>query len=511
MKNFAVIIMIFVFFSACNGNSRNHDSDDLPDLHDYDNTDADLSDDLSDEALAESENKDDDADVYYQEAEDCPALMWAKFPYYRKDGTIHFCRKCDQPAKSDDPDCVKNLWSEINKKYYNKYPERDCLDYPCVIKGMKSEIEFGTDCDKLLTPRNDYLWDAGGRGLRHHFIDNDKAVFDMSTGISSFQELYSYSTDSRLFSYDATNDEYTIIIPTSYYNVAYFKGKFVAYVMNYNKISNEQSYSTAHKKQFMVMYEEGKGYKVVYPSEFEEISRPGFAFNEKWLALNFREKTYAPYKIIYADVNEWKWHEFEIDYPEYAPDISGNNLVFNDDKGNAYICDLSKFPDKVSDCKLINREGEYIYNPVMNKTDPTRIAYATRNEIDQEIIIKVVKIEGEKLNYSEHKLPYQPFGNIYKNSVDQFKDETIVHKIIVSKIDQNAITTVCYFDLNTQKNLCQKSTWPDGGIFDFDGKYLLCHTNVYVILRDMECYCKEYPDQCLYDEYMPETPVLKKK
>jgi len=27
----------------------------------------------------------------------------------------------------------------------------------------------------------------------------------------------------------------------------------------------------------------------------------------------------------------------------------------------------------------------------------------------------------------------------------------------------------------------------------------------------MECYCKEYPDQCLYDEYMPETPVLKKK
>jgi hypothetical protein len=37
MKYFAVIILIFWLCSACNGKSQNHDFQDLPDLHDFDN------------------------------------------------------------------------------------------------------------------------------------------------------------------------------------------------------------------------------------------------------------------------------------------------------------------------------------------------------------------------------------------------------------------------------------------------------------------------------------------
>ncbi|HQB08564.1 MAG TPA: hypothetical protein PLW37_01740, partial [bacterium] len=56
MKYFAVIILIFWSCTACNGNSQNHDSDhDSQDSLDYDNTDTDLSDDLSDEISTESE------------------------------------------------------------------------------------------------------------------------------------------------------------------------------------------------------------------------------------------------------------------------------------------------------------------------------------------------------------------------------------------------------------------------------------------------------------------------
>ncbi|MBP7433826.1 hypothetical protein KA996_09815, partial [bacterium] len=54
-----VAILIFTLFlfscTSCNGNNPKSDHDSQDSL-DYDNTDADLSDDLSDEALAESED-----------------------------------------------------------------------------------------------------------------------------------------------------------------------------------------------------------------------------------------------------------------------------------------------------------------------------------------------------------------------------------------------------------------------------------------------------------------------
>jgi hypothetical protein len=92
-----VILILTLFLVSCNSNSRNHDSQDEQDLHDFDNSqsdidttvpDPDISDDLSDEALAESDETP-DVDMY------CPYPMDAKYPYFRRDGTIHFCCPCD--------------------------------------------------------------------------------------------------------------------------------------------------------------------------------------------------------------------------------------------------------------------------------------------------------------------------------------------------------------------------------------------------------------------------------
>jgi len=38
-----------------------------------------------------------------------------------------------------------------------------------------------------------------------------------------------------------------------------------------------------------------------------------------------------------------------------------------------------------------------------------------------------------------------------------------------------------------------------------EGKYIMWQPTGGQRLRDMECYCAEYPDQCLYDEYLPGT------
>ncbi|HOB72590.1 MAG TPA: hypothetical protein PKM18_12475, partial [bacterium] len=135
------------------------------------------------------------------------------------------------------------------------------------------------------------------------------------------------------------------------------------------------------------------------------------------------------------------------------------------------------------------------------------------NLTNQEILMTVVKIEGDEFKYTDHPpLPCQSSKNVVGFGVNQFKDDTIVHSEVF-QIDQDTRSKqLCYFDLKTQKNTCQN--WADQGIADFEGnKYLLYHTFLAtgLILRDMECYCKLEPEACPFDEYMPEVPVLKKR
>jgi len=75
---------------------------------------------------------------------------------------------------------------------------------------------------------------------------------------------------------------------------------------------------------------------------------------------------------------------------------------------------------------------------------------------------------------------------------------------------------MCYYSISKDKKVCfpnpNTGGNPMGYIFGgVEGKYITYQPTGAIILKDMECQCKEYPDQCLYDEYMPETPVLKKK
>ena len=520
---FTVLLpFLFLLCISCNSDSPKNDSDSVADNDTKNDIDSikvdadDLSDDPSDEALAELEDTESEeaddvefADVDYQGAEDCPALKAAKFPYYNNDGSIHFCRKCDKPT-IDDPQCVKNLWSEANKKYFEKFPTLDCLNYPCVIENMKAVVKGETsysltDCDKFLTPRNGEVWSAGREDWRHHFFDKGKVIFDMYTSISSTSEGYTYPTDGRVFSYNPERDEYTVIMPNNGVNtLAYYNGKYISQTMNYNKISDKDSFSTAFKTQFLVMYEEGKGYRVIYPGTVRFIPYSSITISDDWIFMVFQEEDGKQYQMKYAKVGEWdKWYEMERETVN-VPNLSGDNLAFYNNEGKAYICDLSKLPKKVSDCKLINREGEYIYNPVTNKTDPTRFAY-TKLTVNQEIIMTVVKIEDSGFKYTDSTVPCQSKKEVTGYGVDQFKDDMIVHAEVF-KVDQDKRSAQpCYYDVKTQKNTCQN--WADQGIADFEGsKYLLYHTfkATGLILRNMECYCKLEPDACPFDEYMPD-------
>ncbi len=105
MRNILTTLFLLSFWSciACNGNSQNNDSDNILDFdHDSQNL-SDFDAFLNDE-IAENEKPDSDSDDGY-----CSAPDKADFPYYDKNGKMHFCRPCDLENSEfikKDPSCV---------------------------------------------------------------------------------------------------------------------------------------------------------------------------------------------------------------------------------------------------------------------------------------------------------------------------------------------------------------------------------------------------------------------
>ncbi|HPG37007.1 MAG TPA: hypothetical protein PLG63_11785, partial [bacterium] len=93
-----VAILIFtLFLISCNSSDPKKDADtavadkDSVAFIDSDTQDEDktFDTDSSNDTDADNDSEKPDVDMY------CPLPMDAKYPYFREDGTIHFCRPCD--------------------------------------------------------------------------------------------------------------------------------------------------------------------------------------------------------------------------------------------------------------------------------------------------------------------------------------------------------------------------------------------------------------------------------
>ncbi|HQI05189.1 MAG TPA: hypothetical protein PL195_07985, partial [bacterium] len=118
MKYFAVIILIFWSCTACNGNSQNHDSQDLPDFdHDYQDS-QDLQDEDKDSTESdETDEVNPDADVDDEWERDIEIPDMSGNPYWEEysdsDKNVAYYYYGDKPVKSSDPEDVKALWSKL--------------------------------------------------------------------------------------------------------------------------------------------------------------------------------------------------------------------------------------------------------------------------------------------------------------------------------------------------------------------------------------------------------------
>ena len=519
-----MFILVIPLVACSSGNKAKNDSDTVQDSdsntqdsettdNDSDTQDSEIvydSDTVTDVDDTETDDSDNDTDepldVDYQGAEDCPELSKAKFPYYNDDKTIHFCRKCDTPTVKD-PQCMANLWKEAAAKLYAVSPESECKDgYPCDMPDLKPQTlqdwisleekinhKFPYrphECDMILDANltsSEGNWASDGTaGSFKHFNISDGKIGIKLENIST--SLGNYTTTSKVMVYDPAEKKYKAVAPMFADMLAYHKGCFLYMGLDFRE-SKSDSY-------LFYTCEDGSR-KVVYPGKINWLSYTP-ALSEKWAIANIQEEDGGSKYTMYAKVGEWKWTKL-MKGLSYGPQIVNDKIVFYDDYFKAYYCDLSKNPQSVNDCIVVNEtENEEIRTPVINEDDETEIIY--ESDISENMSMKRLKIGANgKKEYSLVTDKHESADDVWEGGgfgVKRVTKDFIFYNESLygnGKRDGNA----CFHNRKTKKTTCMKRV--EGfekyyfGYDEWEGKWLLYQFKGVALqaVRDLDCYCEK--------------------
>ena len=478
MSNYLKILMFIIsisLISCSSGNKTKNDADTIPDS-DIDSQDSEIIDDDTDfqtSEIVDDSDKDDGGDtetddsdsdtdepldVNYQGAEECPELSNAKFPYYNDDKSIHFCRKCDTPTVKD-PQCMANLWKEAAAKLYAVSPESECKDgYPCDMPEIKpfTQAEWDKKTEKHPLPYrphecdvtfNNGIWTPDGTaGSFKHFDICEGKIGIKLENIST--KLGNYTTTSKVMIYDPSEKKYKAVAPMFADMLAYHKGCFLYMGVDF------RSFNYFDNRYLFYVCEDGSR-KVVYPRKINFLSYTP-ALSEKWAVANIQEEDGGSEYTMYAKVGVWKWTKL-MKGLSYSPQIVNDKVIFYDDYFKAYYCDLSKNPQSVNDCIVVNEtENEEIRTPVINKDDETEIIY--ESDISENMSMKRLKIGANgKKEYSLVTDKHESADDVWEGGgfgVKRVTKDFIFYNeyLYNGEIDGNA----CFHNRKTKKITCMK-------------------------------------------------------
>ncbi|HSA34141.1 MAG TPA: hypothetical protein P5077_10480, partial [bacterium] len=440
-----------------------------------------------------------DADIVYipnihTGNEDCPALSSAKFPYYDTDGTLHFCRKCDQVRKND-PQCVRNQWIESNKQLCTDYSQYDCYDYPCDMPWLKPISDNQKlwyqglhVCDISLSP-NPGDWDPGMYTFKHFNISKGKVGYFMANaGVPT-----SYRANMKLMEYVVADRRYRVRAVPAYGELAYHQG---AYLMDMGSGALD-AYS------YFLFIAANDTYRVVYNQKIRGLSYTP-VLTDKWAFANIQESDGAANKLSYAKVGVWKWTSLGFGTGN-EPFIVDDRLVFYDDNFIGYYCDLDKSPQSLADCGKVNRDGEQIRFPVPDTEDNRLIYFETVTKHDR---IVRLDLRGATPVYEELPLQEVETGT-FMVPIHRVRGNLLSYKTIypIAPADPSYENDgkYCFYRIDQKKSICLKPVQHifDGkvvpleynvGYSDWENQhYLVWQTAYYrnLILRDMDCYCQK--------------------
>ena len=255
-------------------------------------------------------------------------------------------------------------------------------------------------------------------------------------------------------------------------------------------------------------YKDSYKYEVIYKNDNNETILDSAPYTtDKWTIMvinNFdTEGSDDTRSLVYSKTGEWKWTTLAQGYPDgKAGDlsISGDNAMFTHQASNtSYVCDLSKSPKSLSDCKNISREGEAAGFPNFDKDNPNRIIYRSISASGPTNKMVVVDISKEPWKIEkEFEIPSteSTFLSIW---LIEFKSNVILYEenFVMDASGYQEDGKLCYYRIDKEKIYCSKPLEGQKsyghGYANFEGKYLFwqpMYKSGY-ILRDMDCYCKE--------------------
>ena len=485
-----ILMLLLLSIAACNISKQAQDADVVQ--QDGDITMAENEAVASDDTVLVENEGDilDDALVSDVDNVDCPPLATAPFPYYKEDGTIHFCRKCDTPTEKD-PQCMRNLWEEQNKKLAEDHPEYDCYPYPCEMSNLKPMTRAELDkenapfsiheCDLMLVPMGWYH-DGTHGAVKHWNLSGGIIGFHM-TPVSIAPG--DYMTGNKAFAYDVEEKRYMALGPVIGDMLSYHHNKLLTLSRDARSLDLSNTY------RYLGYYGTDGSYRIVYPKPIYLIAYTP-ANNENWVFANIQETKGGSYRMMYAKVGEWEWTSLG-EGMGYKPDLNGNKLGLYDDNVNGYVCDLSKAPKALSDCFLVNREGEAVRNISFDRNNNALFAYSS----DFNRAITLVDTSGPVATYKDVVTDFSADNNAYPYSlvVRQMDGNVILYSEVTG--GEGDSSRACFYRIDLKKRYCMKIMEKDNvykyGYAEFEGKWLLYqrHASTPLVLSDMDCYCEK--------------------
>jgi len=442
-----------------------------------------------------------DADIVYipnthTGNELCPDLAAADFPYYDTDGTIHFCRQCDE-VRENDPQCVRNLWIDANEQLCTEKPQYDCWDYPCDMSWLRP-TEPGEqpaplvapmhECDLQLNPQNPNGWLTGIATFKHFNLSENHIGFSMN---NIYANNTKYFSSWRAFEYDISVQQYL--------SLGVVSGDMYGYYRK-NSLFTTSS-EGARTTRYLVYVSDNENYRIVY-NEPIRIVTYNPALNDTWVFVNINDGMAD--RMRYAKIGEWQWTNLG-DNTANEPWLVGNHLIFYTNDMSSYVCDLSLSPQSVDDCLRINRENEYIRTTTPDMENGNLIYFENKDVHDR---LYRVDLSQSPLTYEE--LPLQEVeSQTIMNAIMQVRGNVLLYTESFS-LPPNSSTfevdvKLCYYRIDEKKSYCMKPMDhydSEGnlapikyyyGYAEFGNENLVWQAPVdyATYYRDMDCYCEK--------------------
>ncbi len=360
------------------------------------------------------------------------------------------------------------------------------------------------ECDMLLTPPRQWelAWRYGADPKYN--AENGKVLFPMH---SYNAWTFPYAVNAHLF--DIASQQLITISPE--YSNAYFNGRYVFMTLR----DAAKNYEEPDKNY----YEPVPWSKLVYYDTVEH--KYGYAWygpdfyyggsihaSDTYIIMSIQQlPDVSGGRVVYTKIGDWQnWKELKFMTTSSQgfidagfPSMVGQYVAFYNWDAEVAFCDLEKGDPG---CFKVSRDDE---NGRMPKILDSKAVYYSAEDKTTKIfsLVKANITDPQAIKYTTI-VSHDKVLDI--DDID--KDFLLYGKEIDKRSNGDPLMINCFYRFSDGKSFCMDDADHDAKIpTDYSylpgGHYLVYQSWYDLVLRDMECYCDQFPARCPYADYTP--------